>query len=498
MLLLANIAFLLIAGIRYLPFILVTLFSSFFSARYMGKVYRQEKLLLAESKDKEEKKQIRTASKEKTKRALLLALLVSLGLLVICKYSVFLADNLNLLLGTLRIPQIPTFRMVLPIGISFYTFMAVGYVLDVYWKRYEAEDDLIFFSVFLLFFPHIAQGPIDRYNRFKSQISDGIAFSYQNLTYGAQLMLWGLFKKLVIADRIGIFVDSVYGNWENYTGIIFIVATVAYAIQIYADFSGCIDIVSGISEMMGIKLAENFHHPYFAKTVAEFWRRWHMSLTGWFKDYVYLPVSTSRLVKNAKKTFRAKWGEKAELLIGTSIPILVVWVLTGIWHGAAWNYVMWGLYYGVLMVLSNAFADFNARLTVRLGIRPELFSWRLFQMIRTFAITCFGRVLFRVSSLRGALTIYGRMFSGLGLHNILGSKLFSYGLNLKNILLLAVSVVIMWAVDILQEHMCIRDALAKEHLVFRWILLYGCILAIALFGMYGPGYDAASFIYEQF
>ena len=497
-LLLANLAFFLISGPKFLPFILVTMLASYFAGLFIGKIYEKEAAELAECQDKGEKKNIRARKKKQAKKVLLCSLIISVGLLAVCKYSGFVVSNINAISERFGLGQISTFRMILPLGISFYTFMAVGYVLDVFWKRFKAEKNFILFAVFLSYFPHVVQGPIDRYAAFKPQIENGAEFSYKNLTYGAQLVIWGFFKKIVIADRLGIFVDSVYNQWTEYTGVIFVVAAVVYAIQIYADFSGCIDIVSGVSEMMGIKLAQNFNHPYFAKNIAEFWRRWHMSLTNWFKDYIYFPVSTSRLVKKAKKRVKEKRGTKAEQLVGTSIPIAVVWLLTGLWHGATWGYIAWGVYYGLLMILSNVFADLTAKVTEKLRINQELFSWKLFQMARTFMLTCIGRIIFRAEGLRKAWDIIRRIFSGFQIGNLMGDNFTSYGLDVYNILLAVFAVFVLWAVDMMQERFCIRDVLAEEHTLFRWIVIILGVLSVLIFGMYGPNYDAASFIYGQF
>ena len=496
-LLFANVAFLIFSGPKYIPFLTVTLVSSYLCGLLIGRIYEKEKLSL-NTAEKEEKKAIRAAAKKKAKRFLVLSLIISIGLLCVCKYLAFIIRNLNTFMQWFSSVQIPLFRIIMPIGISFYTFMAIGYVLDIYWKRYEAEKNPLYYALFLTYFPHFVQGPIDRYNTFKVQIQNGVSVSWHNLTYGAELMLWGFFKKLVIADRIGIFVDSVYGDWQNLSGIIFVIATVMYAVQIYADFSGCIDIVTGLSEMMGIRLAENFHHPYFAKSIPDFWRRWHVSLTSWFRDYVYLPVSTSRIVKKLKSSARTKIGPKAEMQIGLNIPIAVVWILTGIWHGAAWKYIAWGLYYAVLMILGNLFGETNGKIANKLRISVESFCWKTFQVLRTFVLTLIGRVIFRASGLKAAAVILYHTFTDPGWKYILDDKLFSYGLNGYQLLLAACAVLVLWIVDLLQEKMKLRDALAKEPLVFRWILIFGCLFAIIIFGIYGPGYDAASFIYQQF
>ena len=500
-LLLANIVFLVISGAKHIPYIAVTLLASYFCGLCIGRIYDGEKLALKTAADKEEKKAIRAASKKKAKRWLILFLVISVGLLFTCKYLNFIAQLLNDLLRHFSSVQIPLFKLLLPLGISFYTFMAIGYVLDVYWKRYDREKNFIFFALFLTYFPHFVQGPIDRYNKFKSQIQDGVPASWHNLTYGLQLMLWGFFKKLVVADRLGIFVDSIYGNWSSYGGLIFILTTMLYAVQIYTDFSGCIDIVSGLSETMGIHLAENFHHPYFARTIPDFWRRWHISLTSWFRDYIYLPVSTSRFVKRTKafsKNHFGRFGSKVEMQVGLNIPLLVVWFLTGLWHGAATKYIAWGLYYGILMMLSNIFAETNTKLTQKLHIKVESFGWKTWQVLRTFTLTLIGRVIFRAENYAVAKEMLKSCVSGAKWEFILDGKIFTYGLNAQNLRLAIVSILVVWIVDLLQERMKLRDALAKEPLIFRWVLIFGCLMAVIIFGIYGPGYDAAKFIYEQF
>ena len=496
-LLLSNIVFMVFCGPKYIPYLAVTLVCAYVCGLLIGRIYDREKLSLSIA-GKEEKKEIRAAAKKKARRILIVSLIVSIGLLGVCKYLTFIIQNLNSVLRRLSVPQIPLFEVIMPIGISFYTFMAVGYMLDVYWKRYDREKNPVFFAVFLTYFPHFVQGPIDRYNAFKTQIEKGVSVSWNNLTRGAELVLWGMFKKLVIADRVGIFVDSVYGQWEDLGGFIFVIATVMYAVQIYTDFSGCIDIVTGVSEMMGIRLAENFRHPYFAKTIPDFWRRWHMSLTGWFRDYVYLPVSMSRLVKKLKGSARRRIGPRAETQIGLNIPVAVVWILTGVWHGAAWKYIAWGLYYAVLMILGNLFAETNGKLSKKLRLKTESFGWKTFQVLRTFFLTLVGRVLFRAETVKAAAAILCSIFTQTCWEHFIGDSFFSYGLNGYQLLVALFAVLILWIVDLLQEKMKLRDALAQEPLVFRWILIFGCLFAVLIFGIYGPGYDAASFIYEQF
>jgi len=495
----ANLTFYVIAGVKYLPFIMVTMLATFFSAKFISKVYEKTDLKLAECKDAAEKKALRNESKSKAKKILLIGLFVSIILLVVCKYTSFMLGNVNSLLSVFNGPQIPLFRVIMPLGVSFYTFMALSYVLDIYWKRYRAENNFLMYAVYLSYFPHVVQGPIDRFNEFKDQIHNGVSFSYKNITYGAQLALWGFFKKLVIADRLGIFVGGVIDEYEKYDGILIIAALVVYSIQIYADFSGCIDIVTGVSEMFGIKLRKNFNHPYFSKTMPEFWRRWHMSLQEWFKDYVYYPVSASSFTKKVKKHFKNKDMKKSEELFSSCFPILIVWLITGIWHGASWSFVVWGLFHAALLIGSRVFEPVFNWLTKLFHVDTENFGWNLWQMIRTYILCCIGRIFFRASGLVMAFRLIERMITKLSFASIFNIDIItSTGFGMTDIIISAVSIFVLLVADMLQEKMSVRETLAKQNIIFRWIIIFVGLFAVLIFGIYGPGYDASSFIYEQF
>lgn len=493
----ANLIFYIIAGIQYLPFILITMLSTFLAGKWIGSIYQKADVMLSECNELAEKKTIKNKAKAKAKKVLLFSLFISVGLLIICKYSTFILSNINSLLSLFKVPEIALFKMILPLGISFYTFMALSYVLDIYWKRYKAENNFLYYAVYLSYFPHVVQGPIDRFNEFRAQIENGVSFSYRNLTFGAQLALWGFFKKLVIADRLGILVNEILGNWTQFDGIFIIVAFAVYSIQIYADFSGCIDIVTGVSEMFGIQLRKNFNHPYFSKTMPEFWRRWHISLQEWFKDYIYYPVSTCNFTKRVKKYFKNKEQKRAEEVFASCFPILVVWAITGIWHGASWNYVAWGMFHATLLIGSIVFAPLFQKLNHLFHIDTNTFGWSLWQMLRTFSLCCIGRVFFRADGLKHAFLLLHKMLTQTS-PSVLFDKTISLGLSPENIRFAIVSVLILLIVDMLQEKTQIRETLAKQNIVFRWILIFVALFSVIIFGIYGPEYDASTFIYEQF
>ena len=495
---LANLAFYAVAGLRYLPFLLATMVATFFAARWIDRVYRASEEAVAACSDAAEKKRLRAAAKARAKRALGVGIAVPIALLVACKYTGFLLENLNALLRCFGLPETPMFAMILPVGISFYTFMALSYVLDVYWKRYRAEESFLLYAVYLSYFPHVVQGPIDRFNEFRDQLRAGVSFDYQTFTFGAQLALWGFFKKLVIADRLGMFVDAVFGHWSASGGALLAIAVAAYSIQIYADFSGCIDIVTGVSEMLGIRLRKNFNHPYFSRTMGEFWRRWHISLQEWFKDYVYFPVSASNLVRKVKKACKAKGKPQSAELFAACFPIFVVWMITGIWHGAAWKFVAWGVFHAMLLIGSRLLEPAFAAANRRLRIDPDRLPWRLWQMLRTFVLCCVGRVFFRADDLRAAFGIFAAVRTPrISLAQLLRPG-FDIGMNTPNAIIAAVSMLILLIVDIAQERTRVREALSRRNIALRWALIYACLFFVLYFGVYGPWYGKGGFIYEQF
>jgi len=499
-LLLANTVFFAYAGTKYLPYLLVTTVSTYTSGAVIGSIYKKADIKLNECDDSAAKKGIRGRAKKQAEIALIIALIISVGLLAVCKYTGFVVENINIILDKLGQEAIDStsLSIALPLGISFYTFMAISYVLDVLWKRYEAERNFISYAVFLTYFPHIVQGPIDRYNEFNAQIKNGVKLSLDNLSCGFELFVWGLFKKLVIADRLGVFVGEVFDNFEGYGGIVLIIAVALYSIQIYADFSGCIDIVTGISEMLGIKLRKNFNHPYFSRTMGEFWRRWHISLQEWFKDYIYYPVSSSAFTKKIKKKFKNKGHKRAEALFASCFPVLVVWLITGIWHGAAWRFVVWGLFHATLLIGGQVLEPMFTKAKKALHINDNSLGFHTFQIIRTFAFCCIGRVFFRADNLEDAFLIFRQIFTQFNGLSVIAFGYSACGITVKDIALIHFAIIVLLCVDLLQEKMHLREFLSKQSIILRWSLLFIGLFAVIVFGIYGPGYNASNFIYEQF
>lgn len=500
-LLLGSLAYFYFAGLKYLPFLLGTMVITFVGGLVLDRLYQKTEGRLAKCESLDEKKLVRKTAKTKSRIILNLTMLVPVLLLIVCKYTGFIIRNVNTVFSLAGVDRrFDVIKIILPVGISFYTFMALSYVLDIYWKRYRAEKNFFNYAAYLSFFPHVVQGPIDRFDKFNNQIKDGVKFNPDNISSGVMLIVWGFFKKLVIADRLAIFVNTIFDGYKSYHGAIIVLATIAYSIQIYADFSGCIDIVSGVSECFGIKLAENFNHPYFSRTMLEFWRRWHISLQEWFKDYIYFPVSMSSFVKNVKKSAKKKGHKKAGELFASCFPIFVVWVVTGLWHGSSWKFVAWGMFHAFLLISSKIFEDTNAKISEKLKLKTESWGFAFFQMARTFTLCCIGRVFFRAPRLSASVGIFRNIFNeGFGMKYLGTQQLASYGLNWNNIYLVIIAITVLLIGDILQEKFNVRETLIKENGFWvRWALILAGAFTVIIFGVYGPGYNASNFIYQDF
>lgn len=496
----ANLIFYLAAGWDQFLVLFLAVLVSYFTANKMGDLhekFREQKK--QEGLDRKQIKELKAKNKEERKHILMWALVLNIGILIVFKYTNFLLKTGYSILDMLGIGHgEQLFRLIMPLGISFFTFQILSYLIDVYKGKIEPQRNFLKYFLYISFFPSVVQGPIPRYSDLGTQLYEEHRFDFENLKDGALLVLWGFAKKLILAERLATFVDTIYGDYSAYSGMILFLATAAFSIQIYADFSGCMDIAAGSARLFGIKLAPNFLRPYFSKTMPEFWRRWHVTLGNWFKDYIFYPISISKFSLDLNKKARKRFGNEAGRILSSSVPILAVWLLTGIWHGPDWKYVTWGMFHGLLIMLSMIFTPYNEKLTEKCKINTKSFVFRLFQMTRTFLLCCLGRVFFRADDFASAIGILKRTFSGLGWKYIRPSALFQYGLNKANMIVVIVAILVLWIVSLLQEKMDVLENLKKQNIVIRWTLIYALFFAVIIFGMYGPGYDPAAFIYEQF
>ena len=365
-------------------------------------------------------------------------------------------------------------RLLYPLGLSFYSLQAAGYVIDVYRGRIEPEQKLWRFALFMSFFPIVSQGPISRYEQLSPQLQEGHVIDAENLAYGTQLALWGYFKKLVVADRAGLLVDLVYDTPGKYAGLAMCAAATLYTLQLYADFSGCVDICRGVARMLGIELMENFRRPLFSQSIAEFWRRWHISLGAWLRDYLYVPLGGSRKGKARR-----------------AVNTLIVFAFSGLWHGAGLNFLFWGLFNGACIVLGGATIKARDAFWRRLGAEKPP---RFLRQLGCFFLVVLGFHFFRAPGLSAGVHMAldaVRPFDGSLLEL----------LDLKDTLVLAFGLGLMLLVSVLSERMeagCLRDRIAALKLPLRWVLWLALFMTVLIFGVYGPGYDKAQFIYMGF
>ncbi len=390
-------------------------------------------------------------------------------------------------------------RVFMPLGISYYTLSLVGYLADVYWRKDRAERSFPKLLLFALYFPKILEGPISRHSFSGRALREGRPFDFKGFCFGLQRILWGYFKLLVMANRLNRVTGTVFGSIESMHGSQLLFGAVCGALELYCDFSGCMDIALGASELFGIALEENFARPFFSRSAAEFWRRWHITLGGWFKDYVFLPIATAPRMISISTRLRKSAGNRAGKAFVTVIPLAVVWLLTGLWHGTGANYIVWGLYWGGLMILSGVLEPELKKLTRFLGFDPSGKWYRRFQMARTFLLFVISRIITIPGDLGKSGLIFRNIFRHFGPWHLVDGSLFQLGLDRPDFYLTLLCLFLLYKVGQKQEAgMVIRERLAQLPIVPRWAIYIGGILAVLILGVYGPGYDAAGFVYMNY
>ncbi|MCQ2457136.1 MAG: MBOAT family protein [Clostridia bacterium] len=505
-LLAASYAFYLLNGIPQIAFIVFTTAVTYAAGLIMQKTRDENKVKLQDPEhplSKEEKKELKKRMSAKIHLVQTIALLVDLLVLIVVKYVPFLAQISNSLLNALHISfQFPAFSILVPLGISFYTFMSIGYLIDVGKGKYDAERHFGRFALFISFFPSIVQGPINHFDVVGVQFREGHKLEYKNLKYGAQLMLWGFFMKLVISDRVAPMVAKVFSaDYAGYSGTALFLGVLAYAIQIYGDFAGGINIVIGAAQMFGIQMPKNFTQPYFAESMTDYWRRWHITLGDFMREYVFFPVMLSKPVNRISKFFRSKFGPGATKLVPSIAAPFVVFMLMGIWHGASWQWIVYGLYNAIVIAGGVALTPLFDKLTARIPRYQTAFSWKLFRIIRTFLLTCVAKVITQSPGLGAAFAILKKILTNVDLNLLVinNGKLFELGISPRSMLILLAALLVLFVVDLLKERgVQIRDRISEQPLVFRWMLYIAVISVIVIFGCYGAGYDASAFIYQEF
>lgn len=391
-----------------------------------------------------------------------------------------------------------------PLGMSFWMLTGIGYVTDVYRGSVAGKVSPAKTILLLGFFPLMTSGPILRYGETADAFTEKRRLDTRQIAFGVQRILWGCMKKLVLSERFAVIVDYVYANVGVCQGWAVLFGVCCFSLQLYTDFSGCMDIVLGAAELFGIRLPENFRTPFFSRNVSEFWRRWHITLGAWLKDYVLYPLLHCelfrKLKRGMKKRFGRVWGERIVLYLG----MFVSWFLIGLWHGSSWKYIFGvGLWFWAVIVAGEICSPVLMRAAKRLHVNMDCFSFRLFQRLRTFAVVTFGLSFFRAASAKEGVRLWTEIFSAeafSGFHrHALPGGLLTLGLDLPDLIVLIVGMLVLLIVSLMQYRgVHVREWLAGQNLIFRWVLFLALFFGVIIFGMYGKEYQAADFIYRGF
>ena len=457
-LLFSSLLFYILAMKNLVAVVLFTTVTIYLGARTIEEFNEQFKLKKKEL-DRAARKELKSKITKKNRYVIALLCVINFGILFITKYFNFFGENINTLFHALHISaQIPFLDIFLPLGISFYTLSAISYVTDVARGVCKAEKNYFRLLLFLIFFPIITEGPISRYGQLGEELKAEHPFDYKQFCFGAQLIVWGLFQKVLLSDRVNMYVRAIFANHEKYSGFPVIMAILLYTFQLYMDFAGCINIARGSAQLFGITLEENFKRPFFATSVNEFWRRWHITLGAWFKDYIFYPISLGTHFQKFSQNCRKHMNRYYAATIPGIFALFAVWFGNGIWHGAEWKYIIYGLYYYVIMLI------------------------------------------FRSKDIKTAITMLGSVFQPWhGKSNFWQLAFNRGGLFKLDFLLIAFSVILLYFIGKKQENVhSIRELILAQPLPIRWAIYIIPIVLIIIAGAYGPGWGVADFIYAKF
>jgi D-alanyl-lipoteichoic acid acyltransferase DltB (MBOAT superfamily) len=403
------------------------------------------------------------------------------------------------------VPQFSGFSFAGALGMGYYTLQIIGYIIDCTWGLIKPEKNPLKLFLFVSFFPQLITGPISRYSQLESLYEEHF-FSYQVISFGAQRILWGFFKKIVLAERLGSIVNGIWADPGAFYGYYHWVALLLYPLQMYADFSGCMDIVLGTAEVFGIRMPENFNNPFFSRTSKEFWQRWHITLGSWAKDYVLYPLLKSKLMIKCSKFMRKKFGKKVGKFISTSIGMFFLWMVMGIWHGAAKYIVGVSLWYWIVLMLGDLLEPAFRVINQKLGFKVESFSWHLFQSARTYLIYAVGAVFFRADSmgdawrfLKSLFTVFDKNSGAWNPWIFFDGSITNLGVTYVDINVIMLGIVLLLLIGLLRErHGYAREWMLRQSVVFRYMVWIGLFVFVLIFGKYGPGFLGGNFIYQGF
>lgn len=407
---------------------------------------------------------------------------INIGILFFYKYVNFFINNVNKILGLSGEHQIGALDILLPVGISFYIFQALGYTMDVYRKKTKATTNLFRYMLFVSFFPQLVAGPIERSTNLLKQFDEEHRFDVDRVREGLLTMLWGLFMKIMIADNLAVYIDAVYENYPAYTGIEIVLATMMFAFQIYCDFGGYTYLAIGSAKVLGFTLMENFNAPYQATSVKDFWRRWHISLTGWFTDYLYIPLGGNRKGKLRKY-----------------VNTFIVFFVSGLWHGASWSYVAWGVINGIYLIIQDVTIDFREKVKAFFKVKEDRFSYRLGCGLLTFVLVDFSWLFFRAKGLGNAVGILKQIVVAMQFEKVFGLAVNRMGYTMQQLVALIIAMALLFAFDIIKnKKQNVFQFVLEQGLWFRWLVYLGLLFMIMVYGAYGIEFTQTEFIYFQF
>lgn len=498
-LLIASYAFYWINSGKLVVFLLAATVSVYFAGIFLNHINAGFDMV-KKSLPKEDKKIFKSMLAWQKKAVVAVTLGFIFGILLLLKYSPFFIGTVKDFLGLFGLkPHFPKLKFILPLGISYYTLQAAGYIIDVYRGKYKASENFGKVALFLCFFPQIVEGPIGRFDLLAEPLYTGHKFNYENFTQGIQLIVWGLFKKLIIADRANILVSEVFGAYEEYSGSIILLAGILYTIQIYAEFSGCMDIVTGSAQMFCVPLSKNFERPFFSKSVNEFWRRWHITLGAWLRDYVFYSVSLSKPFMKLSRFTKEHLNEFLGALVPASFALFFTWFGIGFWHGAGIKYIVYGFYYYIIMMIGMYLEPAFAAMFGKLHIKRENRALNVLRMFRTTALVIVGMMLFRAVSVHEWGGMMTRVFTDFRASELINGTALTLGMDICDFAVIAAGAAVMLAVSVMQERgIAVRQYVAARPVAVRWVLYFALVLSVVIFGAYGVGYDAVDFIYGQF
>ena len=479
---------------RLLGFLVVSTASVYLLALWMDRlaVRRDES---AKGLERAERRSVKARYARYMRLIMVAGAIFNLSFLVACRYLEFFGGLIAAVLGGAGVSLT---NLAAPTGISFYTLMAISYLVDVYRGTVRADKNFGHVALFLGFFPLVIEGPFCRFGEVMPQLLEGRRPSGTRMLMGPQRILYGLVKKLIVADRLSIFVKAVFSGYASCDGGIIALAAVLYTLELYCDFSGAMDVVCGVGQMFGVTLPENFKQPFFSRSASEFWKRWHITLGAWFRDYIYYPVSLCAPVKRLIKWGRRHLGNHVGPIVSSAVALFCVWVANGLWHGAGSQYLFYGMYYFVLIVLGD-FAELAGRAaSKRFGINRRSLPYRTFQLLRTLVIIFVGELFFRANGLHAGLEMFSRMIGSFSPASLFDGTALGYGMDAKDFAIVGVVLLGVLVVDVFKERGREPGRLAARRPNLALATCVALVMLVVVFGAYGAGYAPVPPMYAQF